>query len=332
LKQFVGSGYDQPIDVTPNARLTLYDAGHILGSSISDVQIREHGRTTRFVYSGDLGRPHPRILCPPVKLDHADVLVMESTYGNRQHSPIQSSDDDLARIVSDTAARGGKVIIPAFAVGRTQEIVYALHRLTEEERIPSLPIYVDSPLAVNVTEAFRMHPECFNDEIARFIAEDKHHDAWGFSKLHYTRSADESKALNDRHEPMVIIAASGMAEAGRIQHHLKNNVEDPRATILLVGFQAEHTLGRYIAEKRETLRIFGEEYTLRANVEVLTGYSAHGDCDELVDWAEAMDLRRVQDIFLVHGEPDAASALAQSLRAAGAPNVRAPKQGESFEV
>ncbi len=332
LKQFVGASYDHPLKIADGITLTLRDAGHILGSSISDVTINGNAHTTRFVFSGDLGRPGSRILCAPSKLDHADVLIMESTYGNREHGPIEASDDDLARIVSATAARGGKVIIPAFAVGRTQEIVYALHRLTEENRIPSIPIYVDSPLALNVTEVFRLHPECFNAEIARFIAEDKHHNAWGFDKLRYTRSVEESKALNDMHEPMVIISASGMAEAGRIQHHLKNNIENERATILIVGYQAQNTLGRRISDKQRTVRIFGEEYQLRAQVEVLHGYSAHADCNELMDWAKAMNLKSVRDIFLVHGEVDAANALAQSLRSAGAPNVHVPKQGETFEV
>ena len=332
LQQFVGAGYEHTLNLAGGVSLTLRDAGHILGSSISDLAIQENGRRLRFVFSGDLGRPGGRILRAPTLLDGADVLIMESTYGDRTHGPLAASDDELARVVSDTAGRGGKIIIPAFAVGRTQEIVYALHRLANENRIPSLPIYVDSPLALNVTEVFRLHPECFNDEVARFIAEDKHHDAWGFDRLTYTRSVEESKALNDRHEPMVIIAASGMAEAGRIQHHLANNIGDPRATILLVGYQAQNTLGRRISEKQSPLRIFGEEYTLRAQVEVLHGYSAHADCNELLAWAQALNLPSVGQIFLVHGEPVASNALAQSLRAAGAPSVHVPKQGESFEL
>jgi metallo-beta-lactamase family protein len=332
LQHFVGIGYERPLRVTNGASLTLHDAGHILGSAICDLQLTENGRRVRFVFSGDLGRPAPRILRSPVRLDGADVLVMESTYGGRIHDPLAPTDDQLGRIVSATALRGGKIIIPAFAVGRTQEIVYAFHHLCEANRIPALPIYVDSPLALNVTEVFRMHTECFNMETVQFIANDAHHDAFGFDHLTYTRTVDESKALNDRHVPMVIIAASGMAEAGRIQHHLANNIEDPRSTVLIVGFQAENTLGRRIADQQPTVRIYGDEYSLRAQVEVLHAYSAHADHTELMDWANALNLHAVRDVFLVHGEPPAQSALAQSLREAGAPRVRAPKQGEVFEL
>ena len=332
LHQFVGIGYERPISIGNGLTLTLHDAGHILGSAICDVQIVEHGRHARFVFTGDLGRSAPRILRPPVRLDSADVLLMESTYGGRSHGPMAPTDDQLGRIVAATAQRGGKVIIPAFAVGRTQEIVYAFHKLCEANRIPALPIYVDSPLALNVTEVFRMHPECFNLETVQFIANDMHHDAFGFDHLSYTRTVDESKALNDMHVPMVIISASGMAEAGRIQHHLANNIEDPRSTVLIVGYQAENTLGRRIAERQPVVRIYGDEYHLGADVQILPAYSAHADHGELMEWAGALHLNKVQDIFLVHGEPEAQTALVQSLRAAGAPRVRAPKQGEVFEL
>ncbi|MBI1802174.1 MAG: MBL fold metallo-hydrolase [Chloroflexi bacterium] len=332
LKHFAGVGYDSPIPLGDGLRLTFHDAGHILGSAISDLTIRENGRVIRFAFSGDLGRPHPRILRPPATLDHADVLVMESTYGGREHEPPEQSDEALGRIVSETAARGGKVIIPAFAVGRTQEIVYALHRLCEDNRIPALPIYVDSPLAVNVTEVFRLHAECFNAETMRFIHDDQHHDAFGFNRLIYTRSVEESKALNDRREPMVIISASGMAEAGRIQHHLANNIGDPRSTILIVGYQAENTLGRRIADRVEKVRIYGEEFRLRAQVEVLHGYSAHAGHSELMDWARALNLPTVRDLFLVHGEPEASAALVKSLSEAGAPNARAAQAGVIVEL
>ena len=332
LHLFVGIGYERPMQLATGVTLTLHDAGHILGSAICELRVEEQGRQRRFVFSGDLGRPAPRILRPPVRLDGADVLVMESTYGGRSHGPMEPTDEQLGNIVAATAQRGGKVIIPAFAVGRTQEIVYAFHKLCEANRIPALPIYVDSPLALNVTEVFRMHPECFNLETVQFIANDTHHDAFGFDHLRYTRTVEESKALNDMHEPMVIIAASGMAEAGRIQHHLANNIEDPRSTVLIVGYQAENTLGRRIAERQPKVRIYGDEYTLRADVQILPAYSAHADHGELMEWAGAMHLDKVQDIFLVHGETEAQTALAQSLQGAGAPRVRAPKQGEVFEV
>ena len=332
LNHFVGIGFDHPFEISNGITLTLRNAGHILGAAICDMGITERNRDTRFVFSGDLGRPVSRILRPPAKLDSADVLVMESTYGGREHGPAELNDDELCQIVVKTVARGGKIIIPAFAVGRTQELVYALNRLHKSGCIPSLPIYVDSPLAVNVTEVFRLHAECFNDELLGFMREDEDNNVFTFDRLVYTRSVEESKKLNNMRAPMVIISASGMAEAGRIQHHLLNNIEDSRNTVLLVGFQAENTLGRRIAEKQPKVRIFGEEYFLRAEVETLAGFSAHADHSELMDWATAMNLREVREVFLVHGEPAAQSALARALREAGAPRVRAPGQGEVFEI
>jgi metallo-beta-lactamase family protein len=332
LRSFVGVGYDYPFDIAPGATLTLRDAGHILGSSICDIRAREDGREARFVFSGDLGRPVSRILRPPERLDSADVLVMESTYGGRTHGPMELNDDELCAVVNRTAKRGGKLVIPAFAVGRTQELVYALNRLHTNGCIPPLPIYVDSPLAVNVTEAFRTHPDCFNDELLGFMRHDADHNAFTFDHLIYTRNVDDSKALNDMAGPLIIIAASGMAEGGRILHHLAHTIGDPRNTVLIVGYMAENTLGRRIMEKQPVVRIYGEEFKLNAEVVTLTGFSAHADHAELMAWASAMNLPRVRDIFLVHGEADAQAALTKALTAAGAPRVRAPQRGEAFDL
>jgi metallo-beta-lactamase family protein len=259
-----------------------------------------------------------------------DWLICESTYGGRVHEPTAQAKDHLARIVGETARRGGKIIIPAFAVGRTQEIVYRLDELANEGKLPPIPVFVDSPLAVDVTEIFRAHPECYGDEARRTFASDR--SPFGFSRLTYIRDAEESKKLNASRLPMVIISASGMCEAGRILHHLRNSVEDPRNTILIVGYCAPNTLGRRIVERDPEVRIYGESYSLRARVEVLNAYSAHADQPELVRFVGHLDRRRLQRIFLVHGDPAGQLPLADALVAAGYPRVEAPARGQSFDL
>jgi metallo-beta-lactamase family protein len=226
-----------------------------------------------------------------------------------------------------TTRRGGKVIIPAFAVGRTQELVYDLHQLITNGEIPEVPVFVDSPLAIDATSIFRLHPECYDEEVEAFLLETGARDPFGFSRLQYTRSVEQSKAINDLQEPAVIISASGMAEAGRIQHHLKNNIEDPRNTVLIVGWQAPNTLGRYIVEKNETVKIFGERYALRAQVEVINGFSAHGDRNELLGWVEAMG-KLPRKAFVIHGEPESAQAMADALSEHGIAETYVPDKGD----
>ncbi|MGC9349700.1 MAG: MBL fold metallo-hydrolase, partial [Anaerolineae bacterium] len=228
LRYFVGVGYNRPVEVARGVRATFLDAGHILGSAMVLLESQERGRTVRLLLSGDVGQPELPIVRDPTPMPPADYLMIESTYGDQDHPPIQDVKDDLARIVNEVAGRGGRIVIPAFAVGRTQEIVYHLHQLTHEERIPQLPIYVDSPLAVNVTEVFRTHPECFDAETREFILHSGDEDPFGFYRLRYVRSVEESKALNSAENPLIVISASGMAEAGRVQHHLLHAVEDPR--------------------------------------------------------------------------------------------------------
>ena len=255
---------------------------------------------------------------------------MESTYGNRDHVPVDGARAQLGQVVRDAAARGGRVLIPAFAVGRVQELVYDLHALLHEGAIPELPVYIDSPLAVDATSVFEMHPEVFdqNEALVRRVPE-----LFRFELVRYTRDVEESKALNRMTGPMVIIAASGMAESGRILHHLANGAADPRNTILVVGFMAEHTLGRRIVERQPTLKIFGEEVPLRAQVVVLNGYSAHADRTELTAWLDAVHATSpsLGHVWLVHGEPDAQDALATSLRAKGY-QVACPSPGERGQV
>jgi metallo-beta-lactamase family protein len=281
------------------------------------------------VFSGDVGRWGLPIIRDPKPPEGADCVIMESTYGNREHTSVAEMPSELARIVRETAARGGRVFIPAFAVGRTQELVYDLHRLARSGAIPAIPIVIDSPLAIDATSVFAMHPEIFDRGEELIAAVD---DLFHFNLVEYTRDVAASKALNDRNGPMIIIAASGMAENGRILHHLAHGAPDQRNTILIVGFQAEHTLGRRIVERRPTLKIFGEDVPLRARVEILNGYSAHADRNELQRWLTAVCGAgpRALPVHLVHGEPVAQDALAGLLRADGYV-VTAPERGTRQE-
>ncbi|MGQ9666174.1 MAG: MBL fold metallo-hydrolase RNA specificity domain-containing protein [Anaerolineae bacterium] len=332
LSSFVSLGYHRPMVIGPGITLTFYDAGHILGSAFVVLDIEEAGQKYRLMFSGDVGRRNLPILRDPKIVLGVDYLILESTYGNRRHETPQDAERRLRDIVIETYRQGGKVIIPAFAVGRTQEIVYHLHRLWETRKIPHLPIFVDSPLAVNVTEIFRLHPECYDEEIREFISSNHRKDPFGFQDLRYIRSVEESKELNFLREPAVIISASGMAEHGRILHHLKNNIEDPRNVILLVGFQAEHTLGRRLMERRPEVRIFGETYSLRARVELITGYSAHADYEELTEYVRGMERTRLKRVYLVHGEEEAAQGLADKLRPLGSFSVSVPAAGEKTVI
>ncbi|MCU0521060.1 MAG: MBL fold metallo-hydrolase [Anaerolineae bacterium] len=331
LGRFVGVGYGQTVRVARGIRVTLFDAGHILGSAMVLLESVEEGKTVRLLFSGDLGQPDLPIVRDPTPMPPADVLMLESTYGDTLHPPIEDIQRDLARVVNDVAVREGRIIIPAFAVGRTQEIVYDLHQLTHAGLIPEIPIYVDSPLAVNVTEAFRTHPDYYDRETQAFIAESGERDPFGFYRLRYIRSVEESKALNDAPNPMIIISASGMAEAGRVQHHLLHAIEDPRNAVLIAGWQAPYTLGRRIADREERVRIFGESYALRAEVHTFYGYSAHADRDDLLAWA-AVGADVVQTAFVVHGDPEPAKSLAQGLTKLGYRRVVVPGRGDKVEV
>jgi len=332
LPYFVGIGYHRPMSIGPGITLQFYDAGHILGSAFVVLDIEEEGRKSRLVFTGDVGRKNLPILRDPEPIEDVDYLIMESTYGNREHETPNQARRILRSVVNDTCRKNGKIIIPAFAVGRTQEIVYHLHQLTDGRKIPRLPIFVDSPLAVNVTEIFRLHPETYDAELNEFLSKDSHRDPFGFQGLRYIRQVEESKDLNFLQESAVIISASGMAEAGRILHHLKNNISEPRNTILIVGFQAEHTLGRRIVERRPEVKIFGEMYQLRARVEVINGYSAHADRNELLEYVESIKGQGLKRVFLVHGEEVASSALAASLREVGEFKVSIPTPMETVQI
>ncbi len=335
LKHFQGLDYDEPLELGPGITLTLHDAGHMLGSAIVVLDCAEGGGRPprRLVFTGDLGRPRLPLLRDPTYLKHADILLVESTYGSRTHPPLEDSARELEQIIRRTHKRGGKVIIPAFAVERTQMLVYLLNKLYHQGDLPDMPVFVDSPLAVNVTEVFRRHLAYFDQETRTYLAtEDPDGDVFGFHKLRYIRDVEQSKALNARQGPCVIISASGMAEAGRILHHLKNSIEDPRNTVLIVGWQAPNTLGRRLVERLPVVRIFGMEYQLEAEVATLNGFSGHADQPVLLDWVKALD-QPPEQVFVVHGEPEAAQVLAERLhRDAGCPRVIIPDLYQSFEV
>lgn len=332
LGQFIGIGLNRPILIADGVTLTFHEASHILGAAFVQLDIREQrsSKRWRLVFSGDLGRPESAILNPPATPPEADIVIMESTYGDRLHEPYGSARKKLRDIINTTARRRGKVIIPAFAVGRTQEIVYALNQLDVEGDIPQLPVFVDSPLAVNATDVFRMHPEGWNAEVQAFINDGGRRAPFDYSNLEYVRDVRRSKQLNTLSESAIIISASGMAENGRILHHLKNNISDAENTVLLVSFQAQDTLGRHLQDGDKLVRIFGEEYRVRAQIESIQGYSAHADQAGLLQWAAAFPQQRLQHCFLVHGEPEPMGVLAEKLQAAGIPKVTMPTRGQHF--
>ena len=331
LRLFKSHAYTEKFSVLPNVAATFQDAGHILGSAsiVCELDTARGLRTIGF--SGDLGRNDMPILCDPVELDtDLDLLIMEGTYGNRQHATPADAVEALAGAVRSVCASGGRLIIPAFAVGRAQELIYWLHRLMEAGRVPRIPVFLDSPLASGASKVFGDHSAVFDEETLAFIGIHPQ-GALRFKELTYVASADESRALNERSGPYIVISASGMCEAGRILHHLRNNIGDPRNLILIVSWQAEHTLGRRLVERQPRVRIFGEEFAVRAPVQVINGLSAHADQAGLLRWAGALR-GRVKQVALVHGELDALQALRAQMLAAGFPNVHIPKMHETLQI
>ncbi len=330
-EQFVQRDYDAQFEAVPGAIATLVEAGHILGSAGVILDLEENGRKVRLMFSGDIGRADLPIVRDPVLPKDVDYLIMESTYGDRSHDSSGQAYDELQAVLSRTIERGGKVIIPSFAVGRTQTLVYYLHQMIDRHEIPRIKVFVDSPLAVNVTDIFRDHPECFDEEATNFMLADPHGSALGFDLLTYTRSVDESKAINFIDDPVIIISASGMAETGRILHHLRNNIEDERNTVLITSWMAPHTLGRRLSEGKKRIKIFGEEHKVRAEVASINGLSAHADQPHLIEYALASK-DTLKGVFLVHGEEGPALALMEKLKQAGLQNVHYPELGESVDI
>ena len=313
VRQFVALNYDRPIAVADGLTVTFRDAGHILGSAQVVLDVRENGRRLRYLFSGDIGRGDDDILRDPAAVADVDVLQIESTYGDRDHTERAPARGEMGRLVRETLERHGKVIIPAFSVGRTQQIVYELHQLTDAGELPKVPIFVDSPLSVNATEVYRLHPECFNDEVYRFLREKA--NPFGMENLTYIRELAHSMKLNELSEAAIIISASGMCEAGRIRHHLRNHLGDPRNLVLFIGYCAEHTLGAQILAGRNPVNIFGEPHAVRARVAAFDTFSGHADRRELHRYVAGLtgSLRR---IFVVHGEEAQSLGFAAALRTA----------------
>lgn len=329
LQLLRGSSYGHSFKISDNIQITFEDAGHILGSAISIININDNGRSVSICFTGDLGRYNMPIIRDPVSITSSDILIIESTYGNRLHADIGQVQDKLARVINSTVSRGGKLIVPSFALERTQELIYCLHQLKLSNKIPDIPIFIDSPLAIDATDIFRIHPECYDQETALLLRSVS--DPFGFRGLRYVQSVDESRSLNKLTTPAMIIAGSGMAEAGRILHHLRNNIGDPKNTILIVGWQAENTLGRKIAEKWPEVSIFGEKYKLRASVEIFDEFSAHADRTDLIKWASE-GKNSWQKVFIVHGEESASLSLAEAFTSAGIRGVVVPELYQNFEL
>jgi metallo-beta-lactamase family protein len=329
-KLFQGIDYGAPFEPIPGVVARFVEAGHILGSAAISLEIEEHGRKIRFWFSGDIGRYKLPLLRDPVLPDAADYLLMECTYGDKSHNDPTAASDEFREVVKRTLNRGGKLIIPAFAVGRTQEIVYHLNEMMSHGEVPKAPVFVDSPLAVRASNVFRAHPECFDEETRKFVMEARH-PALDFKMLTYVQSVEESKALNERKEPMVIISASGMAETGRILHHLKNNIENPNNTVCIVSWQAPYTLGRRLADREKQIRIFGEVYNRKAEVATIGGLSGHAGQDLLIKYATNVK-DSVKKIFLVHGEEKQAGILTEKLKAHNLREVYYPELHASVEI
>jgi len=330
LERLVNHGYHDTWTLFENVRVTYLDAGHILGSAFTLIDVESEGRRLRLGMSGDVGRAGRPILRDPESASGVDVLVMECTYGDREHPAAAETVRQLGEVVERTLGRGGRVLIPAFAVGRTQELVATLHDLMSRKIVREAPIYVDSPMAWRATQAYRHHPECFDDATRRAF-EERDGEPFGFDRLHYVVTVEQSRALNERRAPCIVIAASGMCEGGRILHHLQHGLPEARNTVLFVGFQAEGTLGRRLRDGMSPVNIFGEPIERRAEVVALDGFSAHADQRELLAWV-AMLKPAPRAIYLVHGEPGPAEALAGRLRERFPSEVRIPRRGEEFSL
>jgi metallo-beta-lactamase family protein len=330
MELFIGIPYDRKFRIDENITLRFTNTGHLLGSGVANLQINERNSVINLAFTGDIGRPVNRILVPPKAFPQADLLITESTYGDRLHQDTGESDKELLNILYRTCVeKGGKLIIPSFSIGRTQEIVYSLNNFYNQGRLPKINIYVDSPLAVNATEIFRLHPECFNKNLLDVMQRDP--DPFGFNKLFYITSSDDSKKLNDSKKPCVIISASGMMEAGRIKHHLANSISNPANTILAVGYCAPSTLGAKILRGDKEVSIYGNIYPVNAEVKQLESFSGHGDYREMSHYLECQDKNRLKMTFLVHGEYDVQQKYRTYLESAGFNNIQIPAPREEFE-
>jgi metallo-beta-lactamase family protein len=331
MKLFIGVPNEMKFRIDGNIKVRFTNTGHMLGSGVANIEILENGQIKKIAYTGDIGRPVDQILAAPQPFPQADILITESTYGDRLHQDSEVAVEELLNVVVDTCVtKGGKLIIPAFSVGRTQEIVFALNNFFNEGRLPKIDIFVDSPLAVNATTVFRMHPECFNKNFSDVLEKDP--DPFGFDNLYYINKVEDSKRLNDHKQPCVIISASGMMEAGRIKHHLANNITDPKNTILIVGYCAPATLGARIGRGDKEVSIFGTVYQVKAEVKKIESFSGHGDYKEMISFLKCQDKNSIAKMFIVHGEYETQKKYVSTLTGEGYKNIEIPSKGQEFVI
>jgi metallo-beta-lactamase family protein len=331
MSQFIGVPPDMKFRIDDNIKVKFTSTGHMLGSSVASLQIIENGQLKRISYTGDIGRPETRILSAPAPFPQCDVLITESTYGDRLHTDNREAEEQLLNIMLKTCVeKGGKLIIPAFSVGRTQEVVYTLNNFYNQGRLPRTDIFVDSPLAVNATAVFRSHAECFNSEILKVMETDP--DPFGFNTLQYITRQEDSKKLNERKTPCVIISASGMMEAGRVKHHLANSISEPRNTVLAVGYCAPSTLGARILSGVPEVSIHGTVYKVKAEIKKIDAYSGHADYNEMISFLKCQDPAAIEKIFLVHGEYKTQQFYSDKLTEQGFKNIEIPGKGSEFEL
>jgi metallo-beta-lactamase family protein len=331
MKLFIGVPYEMKFRIDENIKVKFTSTGHMLGSGVANIQIIENGQIKRIAYTGDIGRPVDQILAPPLPFPQADILITESTYGDRLHNDVKVAEEELLNVVIDTCMnKGGKLIIPAFSVGRTQEIVFALNNFFNQGRLPKVDVFVDSPLAVNATTVFRMHPECFNEDFSRVLETDI--DPFGFTNLFYINKVEDSKKLNDHKKPCVIISASGMMEAGRVKHHLANNISDPKNTVLVVGYCEPTTLGARIVRGDKEVSIHGTVYAVNADIKKIESFSGHGDYKEMMSFLSCQDKSALARTFIVHGEYETQKKYVTSLTTDGYKNIEIPAKGQEYEI
>lgn len=331
LNLFETVAYRKEVEVTDGFKFTFYNNGHIIGSAAIYMEVKENNEIKKMFFTADIGRLENAILKEPEAFPQVDYLITESTYGDREHDGKEMTDEQLLKIVNQTCIeQKGKLIIPAFSLGRTQEIVYALDQLEHKKLLPKINVYVDSPLSTNATNIIRQHKECFNDELNEYIEKDP--DPFGFNRLHYVQDVEESKALNDSKEPCIIISASGMLEAGRIKHHVKNNIENPNSTILMVGYCEPSSLGARLISGEPEVKIFGEFYKVLAKVVVIDSFSAHGDYLEMIKYLSCQDASKIKKTFLVHGEYETQIHYAEKLKKIGFKHIEIPALNDSFDI
>ena len=331
MELFFSVPYNRKLHIDENIKVKFTNTGHMLGSGVANIEIKENGKITRIAYTGDIGRPVNRILRPPEDFPQTDILITESTYGDRLHEDKVISEKQLLQVVNETCVdKGGKLIVPSFSVGRTQEIVYSLNNFYNDRMLPKVDIYVDSPLAINATNVFRMHPECFNKDILEVMETDP--DPFGFNTLFYVLSAEDSKKLNHITKPCIIISASGMMEAGRVKHHHANSISNPRNTVLAVGYCAPATLGARILRGDRQISIHGNLYEVNADVRRIDSYSGHGDYNEMLQFLGCQDASQITRSFIVHGEKETQERYKTRMAEAGFNSPEIPARGDEFEI